>query len=113
MACGAGGPKMIEIDDQNFIEQMLNCPKLAVLDFGGAWCQPCKKLEPILDEVANEYAERIVVGHCDVAKGPATAKRFGVMSVPTVVLLKGGQEVDRFVGLQGKPKIVEMIERHL
>jgi thioredoxin 1 len=104
---------MIEIDDQNFIEQMLNSPKLAVLDFGGVWCQPCKKLEPILDEVAGEYAERIVVGHCDVAKGPATAKRFGIMSVPTVVLLKGGQEVDRFVGLQGKPKIVEMIDRHL
>ena len=104
---------MIEIDDQNFAEQMLNAPKLAVLDFGGAWCQPCKKLEPILAEIAGELAEQIVVGHCDVAKGPATARRFGVMSVPTVVLLKGGQEVDRFVGLQAKPKIVDIIQRHL
>jgi len=104
---------MIEIDDQNFSDQILHSPKLTLLDFGGAWCQPCKKLEPILGELADEYREKIVVGHCDVAKGPGTARRFSVMSVPTVVFLKGGQEVDRFVGLQAKPKIVELIQKHL
>jgi thioredoxin 1 len=104
---------MIEIHDGNVAEEILGSSKLALLDFGGTWCQPCKKLEPILAELATEYAERIVVGHCDVARGPATAKRFGVMSVPTVVFLQNGQEVDRFVGLQAKSKIVEMIQRHL
>jgi thioredoxin 1 len=104
---------MIEIDDRNFADQMLKAPILALLDFGGAWCQPCKKLEPILAELAGEYAGKIVVGHCDVAKGPSAAKRFCVMSVPTVVFLKGGQEIDRLVGLQAKAKIVEMIERNL
>ncbi len=104
---------MIEIDDQNVTEQILTSQTLALLDFGGQWCQPCKKLEPILAELSGEYAGRIVVGHCDVAKGVATAKRFGIMSVPTVVFFKGGQEIDRFVGLQAKPKIVEMISKHL
>ncbi|MBD3236955.1 MAG: thioredoxin fold domain-containing protein [Candidatus Eisenbacteria bacterium] len=104
---------MIEIDDKNFEAQLLESEKLALLDFGGQWCQPCKKLEPILEELSNEYADQIVVGHCDVAKGPETAKRFGVMGVPTVVFLKGGQEIDRFVGLMPRDKIVAKIQGHL
>ena len=104
---------MIEIDDTNLEEQLLKSEKLALLDFGGQWCQPCKKLEPILAELANEYDQQIVVGHCDVAKGPETAKRFGIMGVPTVVFFKGGQEIDRFVGLMPRDKIVKKIEGHL
>jgi thioredoxin 1 len=104
---------MIEITDQNFESELLNSEKLALLDFGGEWCQPCKKLEPILAELAGEMTEKIVVGHCDVAKGPETARRFGVMSVPTVIFLKGGKEVDRFSGLLSRPQIEERISNHL
>lgn len=104
---------MIEIDDQNFEDQLLKSEKLALLDFGGEWCQPCKKLEPILGELAEEFAQQIIVGHCDVAKGGELARRFGVMGVPTVVFLKGGQEIDRFVGLMPRERIVEKIQGHL
>ena len=104
---------MIEIDDANFEEKAKSTPGLFVLDFGATWCQPCKKIEPILEELATEYEGRAVIGHCDVARGGSTAARFKVMAVPTVVFLKNGEMVDRFVGLQSRDKIVEMIDKHL
>jgi thioredoxin 1 len=101
---------MIEIDDKNFETEILKSDKLALLDFGGQWCQPCKRLEPVLDELANEYSERVVIGHCDVAKGPQTALRFKVMSLPTVIFFKAGNELERFVGLMPRDKIVQKID---
>jgi thioredoxin 1 len=104
---------MIEIDDRNYAETVAQTPGLLVLDFGATWCQPCKKIEPILAELATVYDGRATIAHCDVARGPVTAQRFKVMSVPTVVFLKGGEPVDRFIGLQSRDKIVAMIEKHL
>ncbi len=104
---------MIEIDDANLQAEMLDSDKLAILDFSATWCQPCKKLDPILRDLSGEYAEKAVMGHCDVAKAPETAKRYGVMAIPTVIFLKGGNEVDRFVGLQSREQIVQKIESHL
>jgi thioredoxin 1 len=104
---------MIHIDDSNFATEIEQAEGLALLDFGATWCQPCKKLEPIMDDLSREYEGRVVIGHCDVAKGPGTAKRYGVMSVPTVLFLKRGEPIDRFVGLQSREKIVEMIQKHL
>ncbi len=104
---------MIEITDENLQSEILDVDKLAVLDFSAVWCQPCKKLEPILDELKQTYDGKAVIGHCDVAKAPETAKRFGVMAVPTVVFIKGGKEVDRFVGLQSKDQITKKIDSNL
>jgi len=104
---------MIEIDDKNFASEVEQAETLAVLDFGAAWCQPCKKLEPILEELEKEYEGRALIGHCDVAKAPATAQRFGVMSVPTVVFMKKGEVIDKFIGLQPREKIVELLEKHI
>ncbi|MFH1143930.1 MAG: thioredoxin domain-containing protein [Candidatus Eisenbacteria bacterium] len=103
---------MIEIDDNNYSEHAA-APGLLVLDFGAAWCQPCRKLEPILEELATVYEGRARIGHCDVSHGPSTAQGFRVMSVPTVIFLKDGNVVDRFVGLQSREKVVELIEKHL
>ncbi len=104
---------MIEITDSNLQTEILDAGKLALLDFSAVWCQPCKKLEPILKELAPTYEGKAVIGHCDVAKSPETARRFGVMAVPTVVFVKAGKEVDRFTGLQSKEQIVKKIEAHL
>jgi thioredoxin 1 len=104
---------MVEIDDGNYTQQVENNDGLVVLDFGAAWCQPCKKLEPILEELESQYAGRAVIAHCDVAKAPGLARRFGIMSVPTVVFMKGGEKVDHFIGLQSREKIVEMIDKHV
>ncbi len=103
---------MIDITDSNLQSEILDADKLAVLDFSATWCQPCKKLTPILEELSTEYDGKIVIGHCDVQKAPETAKRFGVMAVPTVIFFKGGQEVDRFVGLQSKDQITKKLEAH-
>lgn len=103
---------MIEITDSNLQTEILDADKLAILDFSATWCQPCKKLEPILKELATEYEGKAVIGHCDVAKAPETAKRFGVMAVPTVIFFKGGDEVDRFVGLQSREQITQKMNTH-
>ena len=103
---------MIEIDDKNFADVVSHTTGLLVLDFGAPWCQPCKKLEPLLEELAGVYKDRVAIAHCDVSHAQATAQRFKVMSVPTVVFLKGGEAVDRFIGLQSREKIVQMIDKH-
>jgi thioredoxin 1 len=84
-----------------------------VLDFGATWCGPCKKLEPILDDLAGQYAGKVRILKVDVGEAPGTAQKFGVMSVPTVVFLKGGATVHRFVGLESKDKITQLITKHL
>jgi len=104
---------MVHVDDANFATEIEQAEGLALVDFSAAWCQPCKKLEPILEELGGSYEGRAIVAHCDVAKAPKTAQRFGVMSVPTVLFFKQGQIIDRFVGLQPRDKIVLMIDKHL
>jgi thioredoxin len=104
---------MIEINDSNLQAEILDAEKLAVLDFSSVGCQPCKRLEPILDELATEYTEKVVIGHCDVGQAPNTARQFGVMAVPTVVFFKGGKEVDRFMGAKSKEQVVELFGKHL
>ncbi len=104
---------MLEITDTNLQAEILDADKLAIIDFGASWCQPCKKLEPIMEELSGEFDGKAIVAHCDVAQAPETAKRYGVMSVPTVVFFKSGNDVDRFVGLQARDKIVAKIEEHL
>ena len=84
-----------------------------VLDFGAAWCGPCKTLEPVLNELAGQYEGKVRILKVDVGEAPGTAQKFGVMSVPTVVFLKGGTAVHRFVGVQSKDKIVQLIAQHL
>lgn len=101
---------MIEITDSNLKSEILEADKLAVLDFSATWCQPCKKLTPILEELSVQYDGKVVIGHCDVQKAPETAKLFGIMAVPTVILFKDGQEVDRFVGLQSKDQIAKKLD---
>ena len=104
---------MIEITDANLQSDILEADKLAILDFGASWCQPCKKLEPILEELSTKYDGKAIIGHCDVAKAPESAKRYGVMSVPTVIFFKGGNDIDRFIGLQSHEQIIAKIEEHL
>ncbi|MCK4303135.1 MAG: thiol reductase thioredoxin [Candidatus Eisenbacteria sp.] len=104
---------MLHITDGNLQSEILDADKLAILDLSAAWCGPCKILDPILAELVTEYDGRAVIGHCDVGEAPETARRFGVMAIPTVIYFKHGQEVDRFVGLLGKEDIVKKIDTHL
>lgn len=87
--------------------------KLLVVDFFATWCGPCKKLSPTLDEVSEEFADRVNIVKVDVDESEDLAMTYGIRSVPTVLFFKNGQQVDKFVGALPKSEIVSKIENQL
>jgi thioredoxin 1 len=104
----AGLPSVTDADFQQFISGQ----GLALVDFSATWCGPCKKLHPILEEIQRERDDlRIAV--VDIQQAPDAARSCGVMSVPQVHFFKDGVKVEHFIGLQSKPKILELIDKHV
>ena len=81
-----------------------------VLDFSAAWCGPCKQLAPIIDELSNEYAGRIAVGKCDIEEADDLTMEYGIRNVPTVIFIKDGKVVERFVGYKSKSDVQAKFE---
>jgi len=104
---------VMEVDDSNFESEVLRSPLPVLLDFSAEWCAPCKKLEPVVEAVAGEYAQRLKVAHLDIDKAQATAVKYGIMSVPTVLFFKGGKVLDQLLGYVPREKLVEKIDRIL
>jgi thioredoxin 1 len=102
-----------EANDANFEEEVMGADHPVLVDFSATWCGPCKKLEPIVAEIAGDYAGRIKVVKVDVDKAPGTAAKFGVMSVPTVLLFQGGTVKDQFVGLISKQALADKVDKVL
>ncbi len=91
----------LEITSQNF-EEITQQGKPVLVDFWATWCGPCKRLGPIIEEIAAEYDGKAIIGKCDIEENDELTEQFGIMNVPTVVFLKDGKEVDRVVGLAMK-----------
>lgn len=87
-------------------------PGVAVLEFGAEWCPPCKVLLPILEELSQEYGETVAIAKVDADESPELASQFGIMGLPTVIVFKDGQPVDKLVGLRPKGVYQTIIERH-
>ena len=104
---------MAQTINTNNFEALVATGKPIVLDFWATWCGPCKRLAPIIEEVAKDYDGRAIVGKCDVVEDEDLAMRFGVRNIPTVVFLKDGQEVDRSVGLVPRAVLEEKINAML
>ena len=104
---------MQKINDGNFAEIIGAATVPVVLDFGATWCGPCKKLEPIIEELSKELEGKAIFAKVDIDEAQSTAQKFGVMSVPTVVFLRAGEPVYKFVGLMPKNKIQQLLDQHL
>ncbi len=105
--------KTMEITNVNFDERVLNSETPVLVDFWAEWCAPCRMLSPVIDEVAGQYEEKAKVGKVNIDEQPELAQRFGVMSIPTLIMFKCGAVTDRSVGIVPKDKISGMIDAAL
>lgn len=87
--------------------------KPVLVDFWATWCGPCRMIAPVIEEVATAFEGRALVGKVDVDEEAGLAQRYGVMSIPTLIVFKGGKVVEQAVGARGKQDVSAMIERHL
>ena len=86
---------------------------LAMIDFWAVWCGPCKMLSPTVEDIAERYGDKVLVGKVNVDEEPELARRFGVMSIPTVVFLKNGREFDRKVGVMPAQVFTDVLDKNL
>jgi|SRR5215211_2846607 thioredoxin 1 len=101
------------ISDATFDSEVLNAAGPVLVDFWATWCGPCKAIAPVLEEVAAEQGERLKVAKLDVDENGQTAMKFGIQAIPTMILFKNGQPVERLMGMMSKRDLLAKLERHL
>ena len=102
-----------EADDSNFDSVVLKAEGPVLVDFSATWCGPCKKLEPIVHEIASDYDGRLKVVKVDVDRAQATAAKYGVLSVPTLLIFRDGAVKDQNIGLLSKKALADRVDRVL
>ncbi|GIK38292.1 MAG: thioredoxin [Chloroflexota bacterium] len=102
--------KPIHVSDAEFQEKVLNSTTPVIVDFWAPWCGPCRMVAPILDELAKEYGEKLVIAKVNTDENPQWAMKFGVQGIPTMLFVKDGQLVDRMVGAAPKPFIQQRVD---
>ena len=105
--------KIVTVSDSEFESSVLQGDKPVLIDFWAEWCQPCKMLAPTVEEIAGEYEDKIVVGKLNVDDNPATATKYGIRGIPTLLLFKGGQVVQQLVGVKSKAEIKKVIDENI
>ena len=101
------------VTSSDFEEKVLKSDVPVLVDFFATWCGPCRMIAPAVEEVAADFEGRAVVGKVDVDEQTELARRFGIMSIPTLIVMKDGKVVEQAVGARGKADIAAMLERHL
>ena len=105
--------QLIELADADFNEKVLKSSVPVLVDFWATWCGPCKMLAPVLEELAGEFAGRLVIGKMDIVAQPQTAAHYGIRSIPALILFKDGKVADTLVGAQPKQKIRDRLQQAL
>jgi len=105
--------KPVEVNDANFDAEVIKAETPVLVDFWAEWCGPCKMIAPTVEEIAKEYDGKLKVGKLDVDNNQGVSMKFGIRSIPTLLIFKGGQVVDQVVGAVPKKMLVEKISKHV
>lgn len=103
----------IELNEQNFTEEVLNSSIPVLVDFWAPWCMPCRIIAPLIEEISKEYAEKIKVGKLNVDENPVIANQYQIMGIPTLIIFKDSKPVDKIVGAVPKSVIEEKLAEYL
>ena len=105
--------KPVPVSDSTFESDVLKSDTPVLTDFWATWCGPCRMIAPILEDLAGEMEGKLKIAKLDVDQNPATSMRYGVMSIPTLILFKNGKETERLVGAMPKERLLARIRPHL
>ena len=103
----------IKISDDTFEEDVINKEKTILVDFWAEWCGPCKQIGPILEEISNEYNDKITIGKLDVDENPETPGKYQIRGIPTMLLFKNGELIDTKVGMSSKNDLTDWIDKNI
>ena len=105
--------RVIELNEQNWDQEVLQSDKPVLVDFWAPWCGPCRIIAPIIEELAEEFGDQVKVGKLNTDENPNIAMRYGIRAIPTIILFKNGEVVDTRIGVQPKEALKQMILEHL
>ena len=103
----------LEFNENNFKDEVLNCDKPVLVDFWAAWCGPCKLLGPTIEELHKDLGDKVKVGKVNVDENQSLAAAYGIMSIPTVLIIKSGKIMEQFVGIQPKGVYVDALNKNM
>ena len=102
---------VLEIEDSSFDAEVLQSEKPVLVDFWAPWCGPCRAIAPVVEELAGTFGDKIKFAKCNVDDNPVTPVKFGIKSIPTLILFNGGEIIDKVIGIVAKSKLEEMLNK--
>ena len=104
------GANTLEITDDNFQTEVVSSNEALLVDFWAPWCGPCRQIAPLIDQLADEYAGSVKVGKLNIDENPQVTSQFGIQSIPTLMVFKGGEVTERFVGIPPRARLTDALD---